>query len=120
MLSRRLGMLAATVLAVLAVGAVAALAATPKDGLFVGKTDPSGKKIAIKVSGGGDKATVRYCGYAMPSKIKAGRFNAAYKGPGGTYVAVKGSFPTKRTAKGEITVDFLCDTQGEKFTARLK
>jgi hypothetical protein len=31
---------------------------------------------------------------------------------------VKGEFVRKRKAKGEVTVDFLCGTEGEKFTLR--
>jgi hypothetical protein len=106
-------------LAVLAMGAAAALAAKPKDGTYAGKTD-SGAKITIKVSGGGEKATVSYCDYKMPSPIKNGKFEAKHAGPGGVYVGLEGSFPTRKTAKGKITTDYLCNTQGESFTAKLK
>ena len=105
--------------ATVAIGAATALAAKPKDGTFAGETD-SGAKISIKVSGDGEKATVSYCNYKMPSKIKNSKFEAKHSGPGGVYVGLEGSFPTKKTAKGEITTDFLCETEGESFTAKLK
>jgi hypothetical protein len=115
---RLLALLLAALLA-LAIGAASVLAAKPKDGTFAGKTD-SGAKITIKVSSDGGKATVKYCDYSMPSKIKHGKFEAKHSGPGGVYVGLEGSFPTKTTAKGTITTDYLCNTQGESFTAKRK
>jgi hypothetical protein len=107
----------AAAVAALALSASAVLAATPKDGTFVGATD-SGRKISIKVDG--DRATVNYCNYKMKSGINRGKFKFAYKGPGGVYVGGQGEFTSKRKAAGKITTDFLCDTEGQNFTATLK
>lgn len=103
--------------AALALSATAVLAATPKNGTFVGATD-SGQKISIKVDG--DKAVVNYCDYKMKSGINRGKFKFAHKGPGGVYVGGQGEFTSKRKATGKITTDFLCDTEGQNFTATLK
>ena len=119
MRAHRLSALVLTVLAAMVLAAALALAATPKEGTFAGKTD-SGEKITIKVTDDGDKATVKYCNYSMNSKVKNGKFEAKHSGPGGVYVGLEGSFPTKKTAKGTITTDYLCDTEGEDFTAKLK
>lgn len=118
--SHRLRALLLAALAVLAIGAAVAIAAKPKDGTFAGETSPTGAKITIKVSDDGEKATVKYCNYSMPSAIKNGKFKARHTGPGGVYVGLEGSFPTKKTAKGTITTDYLCETEGESFTAKLK
>jgi hypothetical protein len=117
--SHRLPALLLTALLALAIGAATVLAANPNDGTFAGETD-SGAKISIKVSGDGEKAVVSYCKYKMNSTIKHGKFEAKHSGPGGVYVGLEGSFPTKKTAKGTITTDFLCETEGEGFTAKLK
>jgi hypothetical protein len=117
MLKRRFTAVIVVALGALALAAGSVVAATPKDGKYTGATT-SGQKISLKVSDDGKKVKVNYCGYAMPDRIRQGKFNVAYKGPGGTYLALKGSFPTKSSAKGEVTTDFLCDTQGEKFTAK--
>jgi hypothetical protein len=100
------------------VTAAVALAASPRTGTYKGKTDPTGKAIAIKVDAN-KHVKVNFCGYSMKATVKStGAFRAAHNGPGGVYVAVKGKFTDKRTAKGTITVDYLCSTQGEAFTAK--
>jgi hypothetical protein len=97
----------------------AAGSATPKPGKYRGKTETSEKRIRMTVKDNRTKGTVRYCGYAMGTTIKdSGKFTARYNGPGGTYLAVKGEFVTKRKAKGTVTIDFLCDTEGEAYTLR--
>lgn len=94
-----------------------AVAASPQKGTYKGKTDPSGKTITIKVDKN-KKVKVNYCNYSMKAKVKpSGKFTAAHNGPGGVYVSVKGKFTNKHTAKGTITVDYLCNAQGEAFTA---
>lgn len=95
-----------------------AVAASPRKGTYKGTTDPSGKAITIKVDRN-KNVKVGYCHYSMKAKVKpSGKFTAAHNGAGGVYVSVKGKFTDKRTAKGTITVDFLCEAQGETFTAK--
>jgi hypothetical protein len=95
-----------------------AVAASPQKGTYKGTTDPSGKTITIKVDRN-KNVKVGYCHYSMKAKVKpSGKFTAAHNGPGGVYVSVKGKFTNKSTAKGTITVDFLCDAEGEAFTAK--
>lgn len=94
-------------------------AATPKEGTFAGETADTSQKISIKVKSE-TKGVINYCKYNFKAKITNKGFSGAYKGPGGTYLAVKGTFPSKRKATGKITTDFLCDAEGEKFTANLK
>src|SRR5687768_8141580 len=97
----------------------AAGSATPKPGKYRGKTETSEKRIRMTVKDNRTKGTVRFCGYAMGTTIKdSGKFVAKHVGPGGTYVAVRGEFVTKRKAKGTVTIDFLCGTEGEAFTLR--
>jgi hypothetical protein len=97
----------------------AAGSATPKPGKYTGKTAASEKKIRMTVKDNRTKATVHFCGYAMGTTVNdAGKFTAKHTGPGGTYVAVKGEFVTRRKAKGTVTIDFLCNTEGEAFTLR--
>lgn len=92
--------------------------AVPKQGKYVGKTKASEKKIRMTVKDN-QKGTVKYCGYSMGTTIKdSGKFTAKYNGPGGTYLAVKGEFVKRRKAKGTVTTDFLCNTEGEAFTLR--
>lgn len=113
---------AASLLAVvisLVVGISIVGAATPKEGTFAGETADTGQKITIKVTSE-SKGKVKYCNYGFGAKITDKGFSGAYKGPGGTYLAVKGKFPSKTKATGTVTTDFLCDAEGEKFTARLK
>jgi hypothetical protein len=116
----RLTTILLTALTALVLTASLALAASPRRGTYKGTTDPSGKTIAIKVDR--DKnVKVNYCNYSMKAKVKpSGRFTAAHNGPGGVYVAVKGKFTDRRTAKGTITVDYLCSAQGETYTAKRK
>ena len=114
--------LAASMLAIgvpLVLGLSIVGAATPKEGTFAGKTADTGQKISIKVKSE-TKGTIKYCDYSFKAKIDKSKFNGAYKGPGGTYLAVTGKFPTKKKATGAIATDFLCDAEGEKFTAKLK
>ena len=93
--------------------------ATPKAGKFTGKTETSEKKIVINVKDNQKAATVKYCGYSMGTTIKdSGKFTAKHTGPGGVYVGVKGEFVSRRKAKGTITTDFLCNTEGEDYTVR--
>jgi hypothetical protein len=93
--------------------------ATPKAGKYRGKTATSEKKIRMTVEGNRKDGTVKFCGYSMGTTVAdSGKFTAKHSGPGGVYVAVKGEFVRKRKAKGEVTVDFLCGTEGEKFTLR--
>jgi uncharacterized protein YxeA len=106
------------VVAALAMSASAVLAANPKDGTYVGSVESGKEKITLKVDG--EKVTTKYCGYSMKGKEKNGKFKFAYNGPGGTYVGGNGEFTSKRKAEGKITTDFLCDTEGETFTATLK
>jgi uncharacterized protein (DUF2147 family) len=106
------------VVAVLALSASAVLAANPKDGTYKGAVESGKEKITIKVDG--EKVTTKYCNYSMRDKEKNGKFKFAYKGPGGVYVGGQGEFTSKKKAEGKITTDFLCDTEGENFTATLK
>ena len=95
----------------------AAGSATPKAGKYKGKTEASEKTIKMTVKDNRTKGTVRYCGYAMGTTIKdSGKFTAKHNGPGGTYLAVKGKFVSKKKATGTVTVDFLCSTEGEAYT----
>ena len=95
----------------------AAGSATPKAGKYKGKTETSEKTIRMTVKDNRTKGTVKYCGYRMGTTIKdSGKFTAKYNGPGGTYLAVKGEFVSKKKATGTVTVDFLCSTEGEKYT----
>ncbi len=97
----------------------AAGSATPKAGKYRGKTETSEKRIRMTVQDNRTEGTVKFCGYSMGTTVKdSGKFTAKHVGPGGTYVAVKGEFVTKRKAKGTVTVDFLCSTEGEAFTLR--
>jgi uncharacterized protein YxeA len=115
---RQVATLCVAVIAALALTASAVLAANPKDGTYVGSVESGKEKITLKVDG--EKVTTKYCGYSMKGKEKSGKFRFAHSGPGGTYVGGKGEFTTKKKAEGTITTDFLCDTEGEKFTANLK
>jgi hypothetical protein len=110
--------LSVALVAALALSASAVLAANPKDGTYVGSVESGSEKITLKVDG--EKVTTKYCGYSMRGKEKNGKFKFAYNGPGGTYVAGNGEFTSKRKAEGRITTDFLCDTEGQSFTATLK
>ena len=95
----------------------AAGSATPKAGKYTGKTEKSEKRIKMTVKDNREKGTVKYCGYSMGTTIKdSGEFTAKHRGPGGVYVAVKGEFVSKKKAKGTVTVDFLCGTEGEAYT----
>ena len=95
----------------------AAGSATPKAGKYTGKTETSEKTIKMTVKDNQTKGTVKYCGYAMDTNIKdSGKFTAKHNGPGGTYVAVKGKFVSKKKATGTVTIDFLCGTEGEAYT----
>ena len=112
----------AAALAVLALAASVAVAtithgeSSPKNGTFAGKT-ASGKPITLKVKKH-KKVTVNFCDYAMSGKIKKkGKFSVAHNGPGGVYVAVKGNFTDKETAVGTIPTDFLCEAEGEGWSA---
>ena len=119
-MSKRLGvtLVAIAVSLPLLLPAVAG-SATPKPGKYRGKTETSEKRIRMTVKDNRTKGTVRYCGYAMGTTIQDnGKFTAKYNGPGGTYLAVKGEFVTKRKATGKVTVDFLCNTEGEAYTLR--
>jgi hypothetical protein len=121
----RIKRLAATLVALslavpLLIPAVAG-SATPKAGKYAGKTAASEKKITMSVEDNRKDATVKFCGYSMGTTVKdSGKFTAKHNGPGGTYVAVKGKFVTKRKAKGTVTIDFLCGTEGEAYTLRHK
>jgi hypothetical protein len=110
--------LVAVALSVLLLMPTASGGALPKVGKYVGKTKASEKKIVMNVKED-RKATVKFCGYAMGTTVKdSGKFTAKHVGPGGTYVAVKGEFVTRRKATGKVTIDFLCGTEGEAFTLR--
>jgi hypothetical protein len=115
---RSLGVTAVAIAMCLLVPTVAG-SATPKAGKFTGKTATSEKKIVINVKDNQKAATVKYCGYSMGTTIKdSGKFTAKHSGPGGVYVGVKGEFVSRRKAKGTITTDFLCNTEGEDYTVR--
>jgi hypothetical protein len=113
---RHVAVLCAAALVAFMLSASTVLAAKPKDGKYAGQTT-SGEKISITVTNDGEKTSVKYCGYKMGDKVKNGKFKFAYKGPGGVYVGGEGEFTSKKKAKGKITTDFLCDTEGESFTA---
>lgn len=119
-MSKRLGVtLLAIAVSVPLLVPAAAGSATPKPGKYRGKTEASEKRIRMTVKDNRSKGTVRFCGYAMGTTINdSGKFTAKHRGPGGVYVAVKGEFVTKRKAKGTVTIDFLCNTEGEAFTLR--
>jgi hypothetical protein len=113
-------LLAGTVAAMTAlVFAVTALAVEPKTGTYKGTAEPSGKPIKIRITDDDDvEATVRYCGYLMDAEFKRnGKFSAKHRGPGGVYVGLDGGFPNKNTARGTITTDFLCNSEGNEFKA---
>ena len=112
----------AAALVILALTASVALAtiehgeSSPKNGTFSGKT-ASGKAISLHVKKH-EKVKVNFCDYAMSGKIKKrGKFSVAHNGPGGVYVAVKGNFTDKKTAAGTIPTDFLCEAEGEGWSA---
>jgi hypothetical protein len=118
MYSKRLAAGAIVAVVALALLVTGAFAVQPKPGKFTGTAEPSGNKISLKVNRD-DEVTVTYCNYKMKDDLsKSGKFQVAHKGPGGVYVGLKGGFPNKNTAKGEITTDFLCDSEGDKFTAK--
>jgi hypothetical protein len=119
-MSKRLGVtLVAIAVSVPLLLPTAAGSATPKPGKYKGKTAASEKTIRMTVEGNRKDGTVKFCGYSMGTTVKdSGKFVAKHVGPGGTYVAVKGEFVTKRKATGKVTVDFLCGTEGEAYTLR--
>jgi hypothetical protein len=118
-MSKRLAAGFVAVMAALALVVTGAFAVQPKSGKYEGTAEPSGNKITVKVNRDRDEVTVTYCRYKMDDEIRRnGKFQVAHRGPGGVYVGLKGGFPNKNTAKGEITTDFLCNSEGDKFTAK--
>jgi hypothetical protein len=120
MSKKRLAMGTVAVGAALALVVTGAFAVEPQPGTFKGKAEPSGNPIKIRVTDDDDvEVTVTYCNYKMRDELgKSGKFRVAHRGPGGVYVGLDGGFPNKRTAKGTITTDFLCDSEGDEFTAK--
>lgn len=121
----RIALVGLALVAALALVASAALATIngtnkPKKGAYEGAT-ASGKPISLKVKKH-KKVKVNFCGYSMSGHFRGNKskFDVAHTGPGGVYVAVKGDFPDKETASGTIPTDFLCETEGEGWSATHK
>lgn len=132
--SLRWGIAIAALCAAVIVPALALAADPVKGGRYSGKSSPilSTKKhsVVIRVSGDGERGTMRYCGdrrrraETVRFRIRNGRFKATKritrKGRRVVSFQATGTFRTRSRVRGEIVVVFKCDRMPGPYSARLR